>query len=97
MAKLTQQSVNGTSFHNVTITTTVNHLTEILGKPDLGDGEKTNYEWNCETEDGKPFTIYDWKEYGRPGVYSRIEFHIGAHDKMQSLNAYYELIKMLTK
>ena len=95
MAKLTQQSLNGTSFHNVTIKTTVNHLTEILGEPDQGDGDKTNYEWNCETENGKPFTIYDWKEYGRPGVDSIIEFHIGADNKLQALNAKQELLKPL--
>lgn len=38
--------VNGTSFHGVTIISTVNKLEKVLGKPTNGNGgNKVNYEW----------------------------------------------------
>lgn len=98
MAKLTQQSVSGTSFHNVTITSTINELMEILGEPsDMNNSgqDKVNVEWECETENGKPFTIYDWKEYRPIGYDELIEWHIGADNELQAINAKQELNKML--
>lgn len=98
MAKLTQQSVSGTSFHNVTIKATVNELMEILGEPsdmDNSGQDKVNVEWECETENGKPFTIYDWKEYRPIGYDELIEWHIGAHNKSTAQNAYHEVQGML--
>lgn len=98
MAKKTEQSCNGTSFHNVTIKATVNELMEVLGEPsDMNNSgqDKVNVEWECETENGKVFTIYDWKEYRPIGYDELIEFHIGADNKLQALNAKQELLKPL--
>ena len=72
--------VNGTSFHGVTIISTVNKLEKVLGKPTNGDGGyKTNYEWKLKVRhDGREFvaSVYDWKD-GYFGRDQQIEFHIG--------------------
>jgi hypothetical protein len=82
MAKLSNQSSNGTSFHNSTITASVNELIKVLGEPQYqsNDGQdKVNFEWDCETEDGNVFTIYDWKEYRTISKNEQIEWHIGGN------------------
>ena len=97
MAKLSNKN-DETSFHFTTITTTVNKLTEALGEAQCIDNtgdDKVNYDWNCETEDGDVFTIYDWKEYRSIGSYERIEFHIGGKDKSITEKAKRELLEML--
>lgn len=67
MAKLSDKEPNDTSFHGITIKTTVNNLIEILdGEPQYyenGGSDKVNVEFICETNEGNSFTIYDWKEY----------------------------------
>ena len=96
--KITKSSTNGTSFHDVVIKASVNDLISILGEPsyqnNTGD-DKVNFEWDCETEDGDVFTIYDWKEYRPVGKDEVIEFHIGAHSKSVSNVAFDELIDAL--
>ena len=81
MAKLSNQSSNGTSFHNSTITASVNELIAALGEPQYqsNDGEdKVNFEWDCETEEGAVFTIYDWKTYNiRFSIESLERWNIG--------------------
>ena len=62
----TEKSTTGTSFHNTTLVATINDLKKVLGKPTYSDNtgdDKVNYEWIGETESGKVFTVYDWKEY----------------------------------
>jgi hypothetical protein len=64
--KQTDKSADGTSFHNHTFTATVDDLRNVLGQPkfESNDGQdKVNFDWIMETEDGEPFTVYDWKEY----------------------------------
>ena len=66
MCKKTNSSVNGTSFHDVAILASVQDLIKALGEPTIQDNtgeDKVNFEWDCETEEGDVFTIYDWKEY----------------------------------
>ncbi len=66
--KKTEKSANGTSFHDVTITASINDLTRLLGEPTYVDNtgmDKVNYEWNCQTYEGDVFTVYSWKEYSR--------------------------------
>jgi hypothetical protein len=81
MAKLSNKSAAGTSFHGHTVTATPNQLIEALGEPQFGwngGQDKCNFDWICETNDGAVFTIYDWKEYKPLNMDSYYEFHIGA-------------------
>jgi hypothetical protein len=98
MAKLSNKSCSGTSFHHVTVSTTVNELTKALGEAQCignsGD-DKVNFDWTCETSDGRVFTIYDWKEYRPIGLDEVIEFHIGARDWKTSADALEELEALL--
>lgn len=83
MAKITTKSTSGTSFFDNTISATVNELIELLGEPsdDSNTGQdKVNFEWECETNSGKVFTIYDWKEYRMIDTDEIIEWHIGAQN-----------------
>ena len=98
--KKTNQSANGTSFHDVTITVSINDLTRLLGEPShVGDyGEdKVTVEWVCETVEGYVVTIYDWKEYRWIGKDEKIEFHLGGLRKIHTLDGKEELVKLLNK
>jgi len=96
--KKTNQSANMTSFHDHVVTATVNQLLSICGEPEYVNddiSDKVQYDWVMETEDGKVFTIYDWKEYRHFSKDEKIEWHIGAHDSYTALTAYLELKKEL--
>jgi hypothetical protein len=96
--KITKSSTNGTSFHDVVIRARVEDLISVLGEPTIQDNtgeDKVNFEWDCETEDGDVFTIYDWKEYRKLETGEFITWHIGAHSKTISNVAYNELIDAL--
>lgn len=72
----------GTSWHGDTLIASVNELTRILGEPCYmtNDGEdKTNFEWNMQTDNGDVFTVYDWKEYRVLDLDEPISWHIGSH------------------
>jgi hypothetical protein len=98
--KKTEKSANGTSFHNTTITTSINELTRVLGEPtyvgDYGE-DKVTVEWICETKEGEVVTIYDWKEYRWIDKDEKIEFHLGGLRKIHTLNGKEELVKLLIK
>jgi len=78
----TNQSSNNTSFHGHTVLATMDQLVKVCGEPQYdGSGDdKVQYEWDMETEDGRVFTIYDWKEYRYFRNDEVIKWHIGAHD-----------------
>jgi hypothetical protein len=98
--KKTNKSADGTSFHNVTIKTSVNELIRVLGEPDddSNTGEdKVNFEWICETENGYIVTIYDWKEYRMIDVNEKIEFHLGGHSQLSTFDGKIELQTLLNK
>jgi len=93
--KKTNASASGTSFHDVTVITSINALTSLLGEPSFtGDPieDKVSVEWVCETQEGYVVTIYDWKEYRTLGKDEMVEFHIGGKNKFQTLEAKDELI-----
>jgi predicted secreted protein len=98
MAKKTYQSTDGTSFQGVVIRATVNQLISAFGEPTIVDNtgeDKTNYEWDMETNEGEVFCIYDWKE-GRPlGKDEFVTWHIGAKSKSVSNDAEREILKAL--
>ena len=98
MAKKTYKDTDGTSFHDVVITTSVANLTKIFGMAHYCDntGEcKVNFEWDMQTDEGNVFTIYDWKE-GRPlELDEPVEWHIGAKSRSIASDASYEILREL--
>jgi hypothetical protein len=101
MAKLTSNPghIVGTSFHGHSIYCSYNDLVQILGEPQYKDNtgeDKTNYEWECVTDSGDVvFAIYDWKEYRPISKDEKIEWNIGAHSNMKSIDAFCEISRML--
>jgi hypothetical protein len=98
--KKTEKSANGTSFHNTTITTSINELTRVLGEPSYtGDfsEDKVTVEWVCERENGDVITIYDWKEYRWIDKNEKIEFHLGGHSQLITFNGKEDLVELLNK
>lgn len=96
--KRTKRSTNGTSFHDTVVYATVEQLRGILGEPvcEQNDGEdKVNFEWEMETEDGRIFTVYDWKEYRTLDEGEEIEWHIGGHRRIDTETALGEIEKAL--
>ena len=93
-------NTTGTSFHGVTLTVTPQQLIDALGEPEYfsNDGsDKTNMDYSLETENGIPFTIYDWKEYRPLQMDEKIEFHIGALSSTQSIEAKNEVLRLINK
>ena len=80
--------INGTSFHGYTILASAN---EIRSKLDIDvtcyGGDKTNFEFELELEDGTPFTIYDWKEGDWVDEDTTLYYHIGAQTAVDSQKA----------
>lgn len=79
--------LNGTHLQGQ-IDTTYSKLKKIFGKPNNGDGYKTDAEWEIEFEDGTVATIYNYKdgfnyngrEYGMSKT-KITDWHIGGYDK----------------
>jgi hypothetical protein len=105
MIKKTDWQHSGTSFHNVTITTSTNRLAQVLGPPSSRDSDdsKVTREWFLEYID--PFdpigsaekhfvTVYDWKEGYFPDSMT-LQFHIGARSLHESMRAKELLISKL--
>lgn len=92
-----------TSFHNVTVNCSLEELKAVLGEPTYhteDTTEKVQWDWNLITEDGRVFTIYDWKEYRHISDTEIIEWHIGARDFASSMEGKREIeaaIKQLTQ
>ena len=96
--KQTDKSADGTSFHDHTFTATVDDLRNVLGQPNFesNDGEdKVNFDWIMETEDGEPFTVYDWKEYRSLPEDEVIEWHIGGRSGLTTGKALLEIREAL--
>lgn len=77
--------INGTSFHGCTILASAN---EIRSKLDIDvtcyGGDKTNFEFDLELENGTPFTIYDWKEGDWVDEDTTLYYHIGSQTALGS-------------
>lgn len=95
----TTHSANGTSFHDHTVSATLEQLIQVCGQPHAWGSadEKSQYDWYMETEDGKVFTIYDWKEYREIDEDEVIQWHIGAHDSYTAACGQRELEKALSQ
>ena len=97
MIKKTEQSANGTSFHSITIKTTLGRLRAAFGDPqgDYNDGsDKSNIDYVLETSNGDVFTVYDWKNYRPIGEDEVLDFHIGAYNNHIAFEAKQEMHKM---
>jgi hypothetical protein len=72
--------VNGTSYHGISVSATVNQLTEAFGQPHFEgcEDDKVTYEWLFSNDDGDVFTVYDWKHYYLISEDSYIDWHIGS-------------------
>ena len=77
--------INGTSFYDYTILASCN---DIRSKLDVDvacyGGDKTNFEFELELEDGTPFTLYDWKEGDWVDEDTTLYYHIGARNENES-------------
>ena len=94
------EKANGTSFHNSTIVCTVNQLKEAIGEPvfECNTGEdKSNFDWECELEDGTVFTVYDWKLYEVVDFDEWVDFHIGGFSYAETQKARKVLINEISK
>lgn len=91
MAKLTNKSVAGTSYHGINIETTASKLNKLYGKGFTDGDGKTNREWNLETNDGNVFTIYDYKAYRKIKLSEVYPYHIGAMDESIAAKAKREI------
>lgn len=78
--------IYNTSFHDATVTSTVNEIASKLGIPFINygyDGDKVTHEFNLEL-DGIVCTIYDWKEYRDVSEDDVLRFHIGTATRDES-------------
>lgn len=80
-----QDSIYGTSYHDDFVYASLDELERVLGvKAFRYYDDKVNYEFDLETEDGIPFTIYDWKEGEYLPTDMKIHYHIGARTPEES-------------
>lgn len=99
MAKLTKKTTHFTSFFFHTVTATVAELEFLFGQAQYRDNDgtdKVNYCWDCETDAGEVFTIYDWKNYRPLARAERVEWHIGAFSDAEAGHAQDELLTQLS-
>ncbi len=97
MIKKTEQSTDGTSFHSITIKTTLGRLRAAFGDPQCENNygeDKSNIDYSLETSDGDVFTVYDWKHYRPIGEDEVVDFHIGAYTNHIAFQAKQEMHKM---
>ena len=95
--KQTDIHVN-TAWYQSTVTTTLDILKKVLGEPQWADNDgcdKSNFDWEMETEDGTPFTVYDWKEYRPIEDDELIEWHIGGINTFDTEKAKEEIVKAI--
>lgn len=100
MAKHTEKSGSGTSFHSVVLSATPRQLIDLFPNSyhSNNDGrDKVNFDFTLETESGEVFTIYDWKEYRPLEMDEVIEWHLGGLNEQTCLQGKAEVIELLIK
>jgi len=92
-----------TSFFNETVRATARELIAVAttlgaeyGSENSGE-EKTNYDFDFETEEGLYIAVYDWKEYRPIGMDEAVEWHIGGENSTATHDGKRELLAMLTE
>ena len=94
MIKKSDKSADGTSFHNITIKTTLGRLRAAFGDPEFENNngqDKTNIDYILETSNGDVFTVYDWKFYRPIKEDEILDFNIGAHTAQIAFQAKNEM------
>ena len=95
---LTDKNPSGTSFHGQTIRATYLELVEILGgEPQYRGGDKSHFDWVCESPSGVLFTVYDWKLWRCPEPNDMTDWHIGAFSAEDAKSALRHLKMALKK
>lgn len=100
MAKHTNKSAVGTSYHGIEFSATPQQLIDLF--PDsyhaCNNGmDKVNFDFTLETEDGEVFTIYDWKEYRPLEMDEVVEWHIGGFNEQTCKQGKAEVLALLNK
>lgn len=91
-----------TSFHHTTIVATPQELINLAESLEAeyhenNTGEdKTNFDFDFETDKGIYFTVYDWKEYRALDLNRDVTWHIGGETEYNTREAVVELAKALT-
>ena len=94
--KQTTKSTNGTHFLNVTVFASRREIYLICGEPSTNNGDdKVRYCWDMETEDGEPFSIYDWRDIIIRKLDEPITWHIGSFNYLAADNARFEINQAL--
>jgi hypothetical protein len=95
MNKLEQPDLaNGLSYHGHDFVAAKQDIEKVCGSvmyTDDDTDEKVQNEWEMQSDDGTPFTIYDWKEYREYPDTEKIEWHIGSNNRFGSKKGYEEL------
>lgn len=100
MAKITTKSTNRTSYFGVRLVTTPEKLISLLGESTYGlncSGEKVKMGWDCETEDGDVFTIYDYYTHRTLEMNDVVHWHLGGFSKEATEKGLIEMTAMLSK
>lgn len=84
---------NMSSFHGSTVTASTADMVRILGG-DYQNTGKTTHDWNCMTDDGVVFTVYDWKLGPQPEN-KKITWNIGGFSFNDTEKAKRELEKLI--
>jgi hypothetical protein len=73
-------NANGTSFHGNEIEVAPFVIQDTFGSPCFTGSidEKVQMEWLFVDEEGRVFTLYDWKQYTELDALTPIPFHIGS-------------------
>jgi len=96
MIKRTNKSLDGTSFHGITIKTSLGRLQELFpDSVEMFNDDKVKYYFTLETNSGHPFSIYDWKYYRDIESGEVIEWNIGSFTKEVSQEAFEEINKII--
>ena len=93
---------NGTWFHDVTIEATANEMKAIAKNNNCkywdnygAINDKSQFDFNFETEEGVVFTVYDWKEYRHYDLDDTLFWHIGGYTKAATQAGSKELLTHL--
>jgi len=98
MAKHTEKSGSGTSFHGVEFSATPKQLVDLFPNSyhcNNDGSDKVNFDFTLETESGEVFTIYDWKEYRPLQMNETIEWHISGLNEQTCLQGKTEVLELL--
>ncbi len=98
MGKLKNTSGNGTWFPDVHFEATANEMKAIAENNNCeywdnygAISDKSQFDFNFETEEGVVFTVYDWKEYRHYDLDEILFWHIGGYTKADTRTGLKEL------